>query len=270
MFVRNATIGADIEVFLRDRESKEIVSAEGLIQGTKTEPFFFMPGNNFFATSLDNVMAEFCIPPAKTAEEFSSNIALALAHIENTIPKNLEVHATPATFLDEKYLQTENALLFGCEPDMNIWTLLQNMPPQPPDGEMRNLRSAGGHIHVGYDTPDRYITSMLLKAMDLFIGVPSVILEPANKRKELYGKAGAFRVKPYGFEYRTVSNFYLQSKQLTEWVFNQTRAAIDFVNAKKFFDLEEDDFEAIQLAINNADAVTAEYLIERFEIKLAA
>lgn len=67
-----------------------------------------------------------------------------------------------------------------------------------------------GHIHLGYNDIEvpfngrihKYKVdeqrARIVQAMDLFIGIPSVIMEPDNKRKELYGQAGAFRPKPYG------------------------------------------------------------------------
>ena len=63
----NPLVGSDVEFFLQDRTTGEVVSAEGLVKGTKEEPFFFDPENSFFATSLDNVAYEGNIPPAKTA-----------------------------------------------------------------------------------------------------------------------------------------------------------------------------------------------------------
>jgi hypothetical protein len=42
-------------------------------------------------------------------------------------------------------------------------------------------------------------------------------------RRELYGKAGAFRPKPYGVEYRVLSNRWLNSEALIRWVYNQSQ-----------------------------------------------
>src|SRR5690606_24428610 len=133
----------------------------------------------------------------------------------------------PSANLDRMYLETENALTFGCQPDYNAYTMQTNLRPNTSD---ETLRSAGGHIHIGYKDapeydPEYYIPdeerANIVRALDLFIGVPSILLEPDNKRKELYGKAGAFRPKPYGLEYRTISNYYMEDKKLIEWVYNQ-------------------------------------------------
>lgn len=111
--IQDYQIGADIEVFFRKKKTKEIVTAEGLIKGTKDEPFKFDRENEHYATSLDNVMAEFNIPPASSNSEFYFSIQKALEYINSTIPKQLETVALPAARLKEKYLQTDNAKLFG-------------------------------------------------------------------------------------------------------------------------------------------------------------
>jgi hypothetical protein len=249
--ISNYKIGADVEVFLRERETGRVVSAEGLIKGTKSEPFNFDESNKFFATSLDNVMAEFCIPPATTPAEFYFGIERALKYINGIIPKELETVAVPAAYLEEKYLQTENAKLFGCDPDFNAWTLEQNIPP----GTSTNMRTCGGHIHIGYDNPNAFFNINLIKAMDIYVGV---------------ARAGFYREKSYGVEYRTVSNYYLQDKKLTEWAFNNTIEAINFVNSGRCNLLGYEEKEEIVNTINYNDKEMAQRLVDRYQVKLAA
>lgn len=258
-------IGADIEVFLQNKNTGEIVSAEGIIKGTKKEPFNFDKANKYYATSLDNVMAEFCIPPSPDPAGFYNGIQKALRYIESIIPSDLTPKAFPAAYLDEKYLQTENAKLFGCEPDYNAWNEQENLPP----GTSTNLRTGGGHIHIGYKNPNPFINLMLVKAMDLYVGVPSILLEPDNERKMMYGKAGAFRNKDYGVEYRTISNYYLASKKLTDWIFTNTLKAIDFVKRGGCNMFTWTDKEEIVNTINYNDKLKAKELIEKYNIKLA-
>lgn len=262
--INNVTIGADIELFLRDKTTNDIISAEGFIQGTKDKPFVYDETNRYFAVSLDNVLAEFCIPPANNPLDFYKYIKKSVEYIQSVIPKEFICEALPSAILKDKYLQTEHSQRFGCEPDYNAW--LRECNPIP-EATNKNLRSAGGHIHVGYDEPNMEINERIIKAMDLFIGVPSVIQEPDNERKILYGKAGAFRFKDYGVEYRTVSNYYLNSEELIKWVFDRTMDAIDFVNKEGVI---EHCAEDIQNAINNNNKELAKGLINYFKIKLAA
>ena len=196
---------------------------------------------------------------------FIGNIKKSLDYLNATIPDELCTVARPAALLADKYLQTDNAKLFGCEPDYCVWTRSMNMKP---DGVNPNLRSAGGHIHVGYDEPDRQeVAEDIIKAMDLFIGIPSVIQEPDNDRKQLYGKAGCFRFKPYGVEYRTISNYYAGDERLTGWVYDNSHAALNAVNdGLKFTDKLS---AKIQSAINNSNKKIAENLIKEFNLQLA-
>lgn len=263
--INNPTIGADIEVFLIDRHENEIVSAEPYIKGTKHEPFIFDESNKYFAISLDNVAAEFCIPPAKTVVEWTSHIQKALDYIKSAIPEQLDVEIRPSAILDSKYLQTITAQTFGCEPDLNVWLRRHNDKPNAPN---KNLRSAGGHIHIGYDASTLEVNEMIIKTLDLFIGIPSVLQEPDNDRKLLYGKAGCARFKDYGVEYRTVSNYYLANKALTAWAFERTNAAIDFINDGNF-ELVEEAGDMIQSAINRNDKVLSGNLIRQFDLVMA-
>jgi len=264
--ISKPTIGADIEVFLKNKRTNKVVSAEGIIKGSKHDPFKFMDGNPYFATSLDNVMAEFCIEPATTKKKFRAGIEVALNYITDSIPKELSIYAFPSAKIDGKYLQTANAQLFGCDPDYNAW--LDGVMNAAPAANGSVIRSCGGHIHVGYNKPDEEISMKLIKAMDIFIGLPSVLQEPDNDRKKLYGKAGAFRFKNYGVEYRTVSNYYVNSAELSHWAFDNTLAAINFVNDQN--QISKDEANGIQMAINTADKKLAKTMCKYFGVQLAA
>lgn len=159
-----------------------------------------------------------------------------------------------------------------CEPDFSAYSMEMNHKPFSEDF---TLRSAGGHIHIGYDdvevpyddelfgyTVDQQ-RSTIVRALDLFISVPMLLVEPDNKRKELYGKAGAFRPKSYGLEYRTPSNFYLTSKELCQGVFNSVTKAIDFINNNE---IKDDLAKLVENTINNNDKPTAEKLVKDFNL----
>lgn len=264
-FIKNWLIGGDHELFLRRKDTKEIVTAENIIKGTKEEPFNFDKKDPFACTSLDCVLAEYNIAPAKTKADYYHGINKALKYIKKHIPADLEIAIIPAARLDEKYLQSETAQRFGCSVDFNCWTREQNESPVP-DG---NLRSAGFHVTLGYDDPNEFVNLMWVKAMDLFTSVPSVLQEPDNERKKLYGKAGAFRHTPFGVEARSLSNYILTDKKLINWVYDQTVEAINFVNAGDVHRLEE-EADIIISAINDKDEDKARYLIDKFNIKMVA
>lgn len=265
MQIKDVLIGADVEFFIRHTTTGEIVSAEPYIKGTKDNPFVFDNNNKYFATSLDNVLAEICIPPARTKEEFYNYLRKSINYVNSTLPKDYCTVAQPAHFFNEKYLQTENAQTFGCEPDFNAYTGRENAAPASSD---KTLRSGGGHIHIGYADPEESTNRTIIRAMDLFLSIPLVITEPDNKRKELYGKAGCYRPKKYGVEYRTISNYYCNSRKMIYWAYEATHAAIRWLNEDNKIEGVLGDY--VQKTINNNDKENALKLIDNFKLKLAA
>lgn len=262
--ISNHKIGSDCETFLQDKNTEKIVTAEGIIRGTKKEPFHFDGIDPFYATSLDCVLAEFNIPPCKTAGEFYAAIQKALRYIKSTIPSYLEPVALPAVRMDADQLISEIANEFGCDPSENCWTGA-TIRPQPTGS---NLRSAGFHIHIGYDNP-KYDTSRdLMKAMDLYLGIPSIMIEPTNERKSVgYGCAGNWREQKHGGEYRTLSSHFASSKELIEWSFRNTERAIKFINDGRIEEINNLGND-IQFAINCEDKETAQYFIDKFELEV--
>ena len=253
------TIGADVEVFAKNKDGHH-VSLCGLIGGTKEKPKQL---DNFplgFCVQEDNVSLEWNIPATSRRNSFIDSIYainLAVNHIVKTL--DLQVSDHVAVSFDKQELTHPNALVFGCEPDYDAWKLIENSKPQCNDV---TLRTAGGHIHVG---TDRDMVEVI-RNMDLLLGVPSVILDTSPgsaKRRELYGKAGAMRPKPYGCEYRVLSNYWTKSHDLITWVYNQTRLATEF---KHNFTKEVRD--SIINCINTGDKQIAGHLIETFGIKL--
>jgi len=263
--IQDYTISTDVEWFLRNKNSGEIVSAEGIIKGTKHEPFRFDENDKLFATSLDCVLAEGNCGLARTPLEFFNVIEKLRNYINSTLPQELETLAIPAAELDDKYLQTEVSRTYGCDPSLNCWTDEEVIPK--PDGS--RWRSAGFHIHTGYDSPNKEVNRDLARAMDLFLGIPSVLLEPTNQRKKVgYGHAGNYRHQPHGFEYRSLSSHFSSGKNLIEWCFRGSERAIAYVNSReveRIYDMGE----LIQQTINYEDKALAEMICKDFGIELA-
>lgn len=262
--VRNPIIGSDIEVFLMHKQTKEVISAEGYIKGSKHMPFNFDPTNKFYCTSLDNVLAEFTLPPTTDKDAWLSNIQKSIDYINSILPKDICTATLPAARLNKKYLNTDNARLFGCDHDFCVWTRSINPKPKAdPD-----LRSAGFHVHVGYEEPTVETNEELVKAFDLHLAVPGVLTEPDNERRKLYGKAGCFRMPDHGVEYRTLSGYFAASRELSAWVFDATKNAIKFVNDER---IEEIDAVAplIIEAVNNNDKTIAGNLVRQFNLEVA-
>lgn len=224
-------VGADPELFVRKQGILQ--SAFGLIFGTKHEPLPVERG----AVQVDGMALEFNIDPAKSCEEFSLNIKTVLAQLKGMVP-DYDFDISPVAEFGQEYIATqpEAARELGCDPDYCAYTGAEN--PRP-DGE-RGFRTASGHIHVGFceneDTSNpahRADCMMVVRQLDYYLGVPSLLLDPDQRRRELYGKAGACRFKPYGVEYRVLSNFWLRSEESIEWVYKQTMLALRDLEAGK-------------------------------------
>ena len=130
------------------------------------------------------------------------------------------------------------------------------------------MRSAGGHVHVG----GVQIASMaeacrLIKYLDLCLGVVSTIQDKGDLRKQLYGKKGAFRPKPYGVEYRVLSNYWVFEDRLIDWVYNATQNAVDRWSLNEW-DLDADE-ALIEQAINNNNKDIAYKLIDKYQLLMA-
>lgn len=257
--------GADPELMLVS-PAGELTSAIPLINGTKKKPLPVSGG----AVQRDNVMAEFNVNPSGTLEEFTDNMRQVLGELAKMVaPNRLTVRASghyPAGELDN-----DEARLFGCDPDFNSWTMRMNMFDNTK--AMDSLRSAGGHWHVGYKDEtkemleDPYGKAEVIKMLDIFQGVPSIILdkdETAPLRRSLYGKAGAHRPKPYGVEYRALGNFWCASPAMVDLMYRLSDVAVRLCNEGESETIvKEANPRRVIKAINTSDASLAKEIVEK-------
>ena len=254
------TIGSDPELFLFSKKESRYKSSVGLIGGTKAHPIPLGDRPEFFVQE-DNVTVEFNTAPVTELEDFVAGINYSVQTIKGIADKlGLEVRADASAIFSGDELLSEGARTFGCEPDFNAWTGKMNMKPNAGN---EFLRSCGGHIHVGVTDLER---DHLIRMMDLYLGVPSVIMDLDTDRKKLYGKAGACRLKHYGVEYRVLSNFWLKSEDLVRWAFIETLRSVqaartNLVNLKL-------EGEAIQTCINTCDMELAHDLAARHNLRV--
>lgn len=238
-------VGADPELFAK-RKSGNLVSVIGKFPGNKWEPYEI---KGIGALQVDNVACEFNTIPAKNEEKFSKAIALPLEKVQEYLAlKKLQISEDAYAEFPEKELKDPLALISGCDPDYNAYTGETNTPP---DFYNTNARSAAGHVHVGTKLAKGEIEK-LVRALDLTLTIPALRFENAERRK-LYGKAGCFRPKPYGLEYRTPSNFWIFTDERRKWVFRCVQKAVEiFRDVVLPEDLED--------TINNNDLQRAETL----------
>lgn len=116
-------------------------------------------------------------------------------------------------------------------------------------------------MHVGFSGLDPV---MVIRSMDLHLGVPSLQLDKGELRRKLYGKAGSYRPKPYGAEYRTLSNFWIFKDELINWVYEQTQRAVDFI--ERGGEITKEMGDLIQSAINNGDPQSAAFVQKHYGV----
>jgi hypothetical protein len=255
------TLGADPELFVS--KGGAIASVIGLIGGTKSEPRRVASG----ALQEDNVLAEFNIDPATSAGQFSRHLTTVMGELNNVLAeKGHKAEIITSHEFDMDFLrgQGDAAMEFGCGAEWNAWTT-DRLPK--PKGAETGLRTAGGHVHVGYDDPWELGNYSLARLLDLVLGIPSVILDEDIQRRSLYGSAGSMRHKPYGVEYRSLSNFWLKSEELHYWVFAQVKWACENLPALDSM-LSATPSGLIQNTINTSNKDVAKHIINVHNLEM--
>lgn len=218
------TLGSDPELMLCDKHGN-LKSAIGVINGTKHNPWPLEEG----MAQYDNVNAEFGIDPASSEDEWVDRHGRVMRQLDLLIGKDLRLKCMASAYFPESELNCDEARQFACDPDFDPYDVMPNViPPSAADG---NLRSCGGHIHLGNKSIagdfDECIS--FVKTLDIFLGMPSLVLDKdptSQRRRELYGKAGAHRPKVYGVEYRAIGNFWVSHPSLTRLMWKLVRDSL--------------------------------------------
>lgn len=261
-------IGTDPEFFFKNVKSGKMVSSIPFVPGTKHEPVKLESGGTI---QRDNVAVEFATDPATSMEDFVQKVGNALRETNAKVPTGCILVAEPSAVFPNEELNNEEALVFGCDPDYDAWELMEN--PKPSHGNP-NFRSAGAHIHVGFDEGsgnDFLLDPMgkvwTVRTMDVFHGLVSVVLdnnEASIERRKLYGSAGSHRPKEYGVEYRSLSNFWMKSPELVMLMYSLTQDVLKLIRENGHEELIETlgDIE-IRNTINNGNITVATEMLEK-------
>ena len=269
--IANQTLGSDFEmgVFTSDGVVTPVTNKLG---GTKETPIYI--GNGCYKQE-DGPMAEFNIPPAATAEQWSNSIEYCMDVGNDELAKsNLTMRAMSSAMYTDEDLDSNDLRTLGCSQSNDPYT----EDITAPDGNTTNMRTCGFHVHVGFSKKDENGTrfkfadaNYLAKCFDLEVGLPCLLLDPDNMRRNLYGQAGDFRVnttydeannKIQLFEYRSLGGNLLQSKEHIQLVYTLTQKAVARFNSR--LDFSEDEI-AIRDCINNSDVETAKQLIQKYK-----
>ena len=233
-------IGADIEYFAVNNEN-EVVSAIGLIGGTKDAPLWVTNGN----LQEDNISAEMATIPCSTADEFSTSIFSLRKELDGKLREHgLTSMCSPyhVFTLQELHSFGRKATILGCDPDYNAYTGMRNSSP---NGNRNTMRTNSGHVHFSYTNPEEDLTRDIVLNMDYLLGLWSVLVDTDDARRVLYGKAGSYRPKEYGGEYRSLSSFWTTTKNNIDFVYNMTKKAVEGGKemADKFLEIDYDEVE---------------------------
>lgn len=268
-------IGADPEFFVK--QAGRLVSAYGLVPGTKEAPFKVPRG----AVQVDGMALEFNIDPASTYTQFETNMSSVLESIVGMVP-GYEIFVEPVAQFGLEYIEAQprEAKELGCSPDYNAYTKKAN--PRP-NGKTP-FRTASGHVHIGWASEPVDINDeghleacrALTKSLDVHLGITSLLWDQDDLRRTLYGAAGAFRPKPYGMEYRVLSNKWINNPLFRKTVFYNTIRAIedtfkdpDFgdkqffgLTARQIINKEEGWGNALRAAVEYGDVRTPRWYRE--------
>lgn len=258
------TIGADPEMFIINEKTDEVVSSIGIIPGEKGAPWTDPSWPEGFGLEIDNILVEYNIPPARSKAQFVAYIEFMKSYIRDFVKginKDYNILCASSRMVPETQLNNPIAQLFGCCPDFNCYT---GSPNPRPKGDKTNLRSAGFHVHYGYDNPDIDHSVAMVKYFDVFLGLMSLLFDTDRKRRSLYGKAGCYRLTSYGVEYRTLSSKMADNRQMLELIYDGV------VAATQAYEMDIPTPNAIDVvnAINTSDVNAAKYLLRTFRTSI--
>lgn len=237
-------IGADPELFAFDKAAGNYISVHNLMSGTKKNPVPVKEG----AIQVDGTAAEFNIAASPTMESFCSRIKVVKEQMESIIRTknpNVVLVGQPWVEYPEQYWKTipEEFKELGCDPDYNAYTGEANPRPDPEKLGRPSLRTGSGHVHIGWLNnkpgygPDVHFEDCkkLVQALDKFL-LPVIEKHFDNDtvRRNLYGQPGAFRPKPYGVEYRVLSNKWVTDEEATKVVYVLTKLVTSFLWSYKY------------------------------------
>jgi len=229
--IHTYTLGADPEMFVRSIGG-DIVPVCGTVGGTKARPMPFSEAltrtlkdgtkvprtiQSQYAFQEDGVAFEFNIRPALDYGQFEENINYTLGLSNEVLGRAKLTYDTTLSShrFSEQSLQHPGAMTIGCDPDFCAYGPNYKPIEREPFGikDLGLWRHTGGHLHFGYNKeliPDY----AFIQLVDALVYLPVLTKDKQRGRRKLYGLAGLYRPKPYGVEYRTPSNFWLNDIRL--------------------------------------------------------
>ncbi len=267
-------LGGDPEFFITTKRGKTLSACQFLPSKFNKKKVRNYSGNKVGEYFFDGVQAEINIEPSRCREVLASRIWNVLRSVKSKIGDDYKVVMKPSVIVSKDVLDRADpeAKRFGCSPDWNAYTGLQNESKL--NGDTHRVRYSGGHIHLSFDKGDRMLSDPnifldFVKLLDLFVGIPMLLLDvgsASNRRRKYYGKAGTFRETRWGVEYRQPSNVWLKSPELTSLALGLSRTAYRIMISSKenlFWDSVKQ--EEIRKAIDSSNNKDCTEIYERIK-----
>lgn len=238
-------LGADPELFIRNKKTNSFVSAHDLIPGSKVKPYKL---NNQVSVQVDGTAAEFNISPAKNVSTFIQSVNSAKKGLKRLLRqkgKDYQLMITSSVQYDAVYYSSlpRYVKIIGCDLDYDAYSLQERIPEEDQQLLPEGLVVGGGHLHFGYIDQDRYVQepypnvhledcARLSRQLDASLWFLSYLWDYDSKRRQTYGEKGRFRPKPYGCEYRSLSNAWIRNKELMSWIFKASNHAFQILHQR--------------------------------------
>jgi hypothetical protein len=265
--------GTDPEVFVRDIDGGQVVGSERFLppEGLALKPsltLFQHDKNEVIRVTRDGVQVELHPPATESRQWLCQEVATAMnllvTHLKQGQRYRLHFRQVVEVSRSELDNLSKESRQLGCQPSYNWYEPLRDLGVDP---ATYTKRSAAGHLHFGLPKELLGYRDQLPPLFDILIGNTSVLLDrdpDARVRREVYGRAGEFRLPDYGIEYRTPSNFWFRSSKLLSLLLGLGRMAVFCLDTQMSEEwdavdalLDEVNIGDIQKAINESDAQLA-------------
>jgi hypothetical protein len=227
----NYTIGFDPEVFVRDGTRAFVPAWDGRlaipVQNKSNTMYRDGFAVEFKAGTVTPNIAMYCHEYGVTSiYRGLENLRWHIAGRGDFIPVLEDFVEVPPEILQSA---SPEDVRLGCSPSLNAYG---DNPVLPDDGRVLPFRTAGFHYHLGvvtgggipyktlFDSQEEHdeIMNHCVKMMDFgHVMVTALMGDKEDpRRRRIYGRAGEYRLPPYGVEYRVFSNVIMRDPR---WVF---------------------------------------------------
>lgn len=285
-------LGCDPEFFFKSDDgvigAEKVFKKEGLLNTTPSVNDRCVLEGTKSQFVIDGVQAELNPRPNTCRANLANEISACFKTLDAELKKqktNISVDFSRSVVISEEKLaelDKENQKL-GCKPSNSAYrgagVKLSEVDPLK-----HRQRSAGGHIHIGIKNQPRLEKAVkkhptkVIKMLDIICGNTCVLIdrdEGNKERRKLYGRAGEYRLPAHGIEYRTLSNFWLESYHLMSLAFGMARLAVELIsdekNSAKYYKAfsKAVNMKDIERAINDNDFDLAYQNFKKIEPLLA-